>query len=115
MSSLSDRIKNLTPEQQELLRRRMNQRDPSPAVSNPVAPDLVSDLPRLRRKLDFSIFFFSADGTSGEEDRYKLLTESARFADRNGFKAIWTPERHFQTFAGLYPHPDLLSAALAMI
>jgi natural product biosynthesis luciferase-like monooxygenase protein len=115
MSSLSDRIKNLTPEQQELLRRRMEKRDRRPAVSSPVAPALVSDMPRLRRKLDFSIFFFSADGASGEENRYKLLTESARFADRNGFKAIWTPERHFQTFGGLYPNPAVLSAALAMI
>jgi natural product biosynthesis luciferase-like monooxygenase protein len=28
---------------------------------------------------------------------------------------VWTPERHFQTFGGLYPNPSVLGAALAMI
>lgn len=114
MSSLSERIKNLSPEQQELLRRRMQQRE-SATTSAPVVPPAGMEAPQLRRKVDFSIFFFSADGTTSEQDRYKLLTESARFADRNGFNAIWTPERHFQTFGGLYPNPAVLSAALAMI
>jgi natural product biosynthesis luciferase-like monooxygenase protein len=69
----------------------------------------------LRQKVDFSLFFFSADGTAGEDQRYRLLLESARFADANGFSAVWTPERHFQAFGGLYPNPSVLSAALAMI
>jgi natural product biosynthesis luciferase-like monooxygenase protein len=118
MNSLTERIKNLSPEQQELLRRRMQQRDPGqpdPAPANPVLPPASFETPRLRRKVAFSIFFFSADGTTSEQDRYKLLIESARFADRNGFNAIWTPERHFQTFGGLYPNPAVLSSALAMI
>lgn len=117
MSSFSDRIKNLTPEQQELLRRRMQQSPapPQSAVPNAMQPVELTAPPRLRRKVDFSIFFFSADGTTSEQDRYKLLTESARFADRYGFTAVWTPERHFQTFGGLYPNPAVLSAALAMI
>lgn len=118
MNNLSERIKNLSPEQQELLRRRMQQRENgqvSPAPSDAVVPPVSLETPHLRRKVDFSIFFFSADGTTSEQDRYKLLTESARFADRNGFNAIWTPERHFQTFGGLYPNPAVLSSALAMI
>lgn len=118
MSNLSERIKNLSPEQQALLRRRMQQRENgqvSPAPSDTVVPPVSLETPHLRRKVDFSIFFFSADGTTSEQDRYKLLTESARFADRNGFNAIWTPERHFQTFGGLYPNPAVLSSALAMI
>jgi natural product biosynthesis luciferase-like monooxygenase protein len=117
-SSLSDRIKNLTPEQQELLRRRMQQRElkqPEPAPAEPVVTTASVEPPRLRRKIDFSLFFFSADGTSSEGERYKLLMESAKFADRNAFNAIWTPERHFQTFGGLYPNPAVLSAALSMI
>lgn len=118
MTSLSDRIKNLSPEQQELLRRRMQQRQPhsmETAISTPVSPLVATERHGVQRKVDFSIFFFSADGTTSEEDRYKLLTESARFADRNEFTAIWTPERHFQTFGGLYPNPAVLSSALAMI
>jgi natural product biosynthesis luciferase-like monooxygenase protein len=65
--------------------------------------------------MDLSLFFFSADGTADNHERYKALIESARFADRNGFNAVWTPERHFQAFGGLYPSPAVLSAALAMI
>ena len=37
------------------------------------------------------------------------------FADRNGLAAIWTPERHFHSFGGLYPNPAVLGAAIATI
>jgi natural product biosynthesis luciferase-like monooxygenase protein len=67
------------------------------------------------RELQFSLFFFSADGSTASEDKYRLLHESARYADRHGFAAVWTPERHFDPFGGLYPNPSVASAALAMI
>ena len=63
----------------------------------------------------FSLFCFSDDGTKTGENKYQLLLESAKYADAHGFHAIWTPERHFQDFGGLYPNPSVLSAALAMI
>jgi len=122
MSKLSERIQNLTPEQQEVLRRRMEreagqQSHTVPASTGVAVADAapVPVRPNLRQKVDFSIFFFSADGNAEESQRYRLLLESARFADANGFAAIWTPERHFQAFGGLYPNPSVLSAALAMI
>lgn len=122
MSKLSERIQNLTPEQQELLRRRMQREasQQSQAVPAPPVPAVASlarvpGRPHVRHKVDFSLFFFSADGNAGEDQRYRLLLESARFADANGFAAVWTPERHFQAFGGLYPNPSVLSAALAMI
>lgn len=122
MSKLSERIQNLTPEQQELLRRRMqreasqqSQAIPHSAVAAVAGPALAPARPHVRQKVDFSLFFFSADGNAGEDQRYRLLFESARFADANGFAAVWTPERHFQAFGGLYPNPSVLSAALAMI
>jgi natural product biosynthesis luciferase-like monooxygenase protein len=122
MSKLSERIQNLTPEQQELLRRRMQREASQPlqavqAYANVAVADAAPEPVRsnLRQKVDFSIFFFSADGNAEEDQRYRLLLESARFADANGFAAIWTPERHFQAFGGLYPNPSVLSAALAMI
>lgn len=65
--------------------------------------------------MQFSLFFFSADGSTNTADKYQLLIESAQFADQHGFSAIWTPERHFQDFGGLYPNPAVLGAALAMI
>lgn len=47
------------------------------------------------------------------EDRYRLVVEAARFADRHGFESVWVPERHFTQFGGLYPNPAVLHAALA--
>lgn len=63
--------------------------------------------------VDFSLFFFSSYNNQ-EEDKYGLLFDSVRYADENGFKAVWTPERHFHEFGGLYPNPSVISAALAM-
>jgi natural product biosynthesis luciferase-like monooxygenase protein len=65
--------------------------------------------------MDFSLFYFDGDGSSIRSDKYQLLIESAQFADRHGFTAVWTPERHFHTFGGLYPNPSVTSAALAMM
>ncbi len=60
----------------------------------------------------FSLFYFASDeGSSG--DKYRLLLEGAKFADREGFAAVWTPERHFHAFGGLYPNPAVISAAIA--
>lgn len=68
-----------------------------------------------RGPLQFSVFFFAASPEDAPGDLYRLMKESAKFADAHGFTAIWTPERHFQNFGGLYPNPSLTSAALAMI
>jgi natural product biosynthesis luciferase-like monooxygenase protein len=65
--------------------------------------------------MKFSLFYFDGDGSRVDPGHYRLLLDSARFADLNGFTAIWTPERHFHAFGGLYPNPALTSAALAMV
>ncbi|MFI2612152.1 LLM class flavin-dependent oxidoreductase [Kitasatospora sp. NPDC018619] len=66
--------------------------------------------------MDFSLFYFANDSAdSGDAGRYELLTEGARFADANDFTAVWTPERHFHQFGGLYPNPAVTGAALATI
>jgi natural product biosynthesis luciferase-like monooxygenase protein len=66
------------------------------------------------KPVDFSLFYFASD-ESQTGDKYRLLMEGARFADQHGFSAIWTPERHFHPFGGLFPNPSVTSAALAMI
>jgi natural product biosynthesis luciferase-like monooxygenase protein len=71
--------------------------------------------PLRRRKMDFSLFYFAADAGDGGGNKYRLLLEGARFADENGFAAVWTPERHFHPFGGLYPNPAVTGAALAAI
>ncbi len=45
----------------------------------------------------------------------ELLLEGARFADTHGFKAVWTPERHFHAFGGPYPNPSVTGAAVAAV
>ena len=67
------------------------------------------------RSVEFSLFFFSGDESAFPNDKYQLVLEATKFADRNGFAAVWTPERHFHRFGGLYPNPAVLGAALAAI
>ena len=68
-----------------------------------------------RRPMAFGLFYFSADAAGDGGNRYRLLLEGAKFADANGFSAVWTPERHFHNFGGLYPNPAVTSAAVAAI
>ncbi|HWK03648.1 MAG TPA: MupA/Atu3671 family FMN-dependent luciferase-like monooxygenase [Puia sp.] len=74
--------------------------------------------------MKFSLFYFGSsptqkdDGGRGmveDRDAYHFVFESAKYADRNGYTAVWTPERHFNAFGGLFPNPSVLSAALAAI
>ena len=64
---------------------------------------------------EFSLFYFGNDNPADAHQPYELLFEGARFADREGFSAVWTPERHFHAFGGMYPNPAMTSAALAAI
>lgn len=65
--------------------------------------------------IQFSLFYFASDEGESAADKYRLLLEGAKFADRSGFAAVWTPERHFGAFGGLYPNPSVTGAALAAI
>ncbi len=69
----------------------------------------------VARRMGFSLFYFGGDPRTAGEDRYRLLIEGARFADRHGFEAVWTPERHFHAFGGLFPNPAITSAAVAAV
>jgi natural product biosynthesis luciferase-like monooxygenase protein len=130
MSKYSDRLEALTPEQRTLLEARLKkkgldvtptqrQTEVAPRITprpDKTRPVLVDDRPRSnrRRGMKFSLYFFSDDGSKTGPNKYGLLMEAARFADKNGFSAVWTPERHFQRFGGLYPNPSVISAALAV-
>ncbi|MDZ4773596.1 MAG: LLM class flavin-dependent oxidoreductase [Planctomycetota bacterium] len=67
------------------------------------------------KTLEFSLFYFSSDETKPGPEKYRLLLEGARFADENDFAAVWTPERHFHAFGGVYPAPAVAGAAVAAI
>ncbi|MEM6941125.1 MAG: MupA/Atu3671 family FMN-dependent luciferase-like monooxygenase [Pseudomonadota bacterium] len=66
------------------------------------------------RQLDFNFFYWGNDDGVGAK-KYELLLEGAKFADANGFNAVWTPERHFHAFGGPYPNPSVTGAAVAAV
>jgi natural product biosynthesis luciferase-like monooxygenase protein len=68
------------------------------------------------RQMDFSLFYFSSNEREVDAaEKYRVLVEGAKFGDQHGFKAVWSPERHFHAFGGLFPNPSVTSAALATI
>ena len=75
--------------------------------------DGAGDSPK-ENGLGFSLFYFGSEQTVSKT-KYDFYLKSAKFADENGFEAIWTPERHFDKVGALYPNPSVLNAALATI
>ncbi|BAY66478.1 amino acid adenylation domain-containing protein [Calothrix brevissima NIES-22] len=69
----------------------------------------------VSKKMQFSLLYFSSNEAEFTDEKYKLFLEGAKFGDRNGFTAVWTPERHFHAFGGLYPNPSVVSAALTSL
>jgi natural product biosynthesis luciferase-like monooxygenase protein len=66
--------------------------------------------------MDFSLFYFADDADREDvDDRYRLLLDGARLADQLGLTAVWTPERHFHRFGGVYPDPAVTAAAVAAV
>ncbi len=65
--------------------------------------------------VDFSLFYFSSNEEESGSNKYELLLEGAKFGDAHGFTAVWTPERHFHAFGGLYPNPAVTGAAVAAV
>src|SRR2546423_11119743 len=133
MDEIAKRLSALTSTQRELLELRLRKKglqsilspdastvtveaaaDESLAISSSEDPDAWKER-KVERSMRFSIYFFSDDGSKNSDDKYRLLLECAKFADQHGFSAVWTPERHFKDFGGLYPNPSVLGAALAMI
>jgi natural product biosynthesis luciferase-like monooxygenase protein len=128
MSELTKRLRALSPEQRRLLELELQRKGvPVPAPQRVSTsgggwgqPEQHETGGRVEaqsraREMRFSLFFFSDDGSTTSVEKYRLLLESARYVDQQGFTAVWTPERHFQDFGGLYPNPSILGAALAMI
>ncbi|WP_239481437.1 MupA/Atu3671 family FMN-dependent luciferase-like monooxygenase [Streptomyces sp. CS014] len=73
---------------------------------------------------DFGVYFFgdypeTETGESagaeraGTPEAYDALFETVRFADEHGFSSVWLPERHFDSFGGLFPNPSVLASVVA--
>lgn len=64
--------------------------------------------------MKFGLYYFANYEGQNDSDKYRLILNSAKWADQNGFVRLWTPERHFHSFGGLSPNPSVLAAALAV-
>lgn len=65
------------------------------------------------RSMSFSVMFFSDSQTELSScEKYDFLRDLTLFADREGFEAVYLPERHFQPFGGLFPNSAVLAAYL---
>lgn len=64
--------------------------------------------------MDLSVMFFGSESHVSPADKYDDILAIVRAADRLGFKAVWTPERHFQNFGQVFPNPAVLGSALAL-
>jgi natural product biosynthesis luciferase-like monooxygenase protein len=135
MSNYEQRLAALSPEQRKLFEKRLKEKLPQPQASASVeslppekqfwqtmseqsAPAQTASTevqPDQLKPLQFSLIFFSDDSSQRTEGKYDLVLQAARYADQQGFTAVWTPERHLHRFGGQYPNPAVLGAALAMI
>ncbi|MDZ7781354.1 MAG: MupA/Atu3671 family FMN-dependent luciferase-like monooxygenase [Gemmatimonadota bacterium] len=91
-----------------------DERSVRPSVPAGAASPATTESAAKRHRLQ-PLRTFPADGGADPDRRYELLMEGARFADRHGLKAVWTPERHFHAFGGLYPNPAVTGAAVAAV
>ncbi|NUV66455.1 LLM class flavin-dependent oxidoreductase [Streptomyces sp. CAI-121] len=92
------------------------------STPRPAAAVKPVDVPRPAP--DFGVYFFGdypepETGESAGADRagtpeaYDMLFETVRFADEHGFSSVWLPERHFDSFGGLFPNPSVLASVVA--
>ena len=105
---------SLKPIREEQPPQRLHRID-AERPAQPLASSAPTEVVAATRGMEFSLFYFSSNEAEFSNDKYQLYLEGAKFADDNGFTAVWTPERHFHAFGGLYPNPSVLSAALAMM
>ncbi|MBV9762743.1 MAG: LLM class flavin-dependent oxidoreductase [Acidobacteriaceae bacterium] len=84
-------------------------------LADPLVAPAPPRVKKIEPDLDYSLFYFASSDEDQSGNKYELLMEGAKFADENGFAAVWTPERHFHPFGGLYPNPAVTGAALAAV
>ncbi|KGJ86781.1 MupA/Atu3671 family FMN-dependent luciferase-like monooxygenase [Colwellia psychrerythraea] len=79
-----------------------------------IQPDRPADISQPC-ELDISLFYFAAEESKSGVNKYELLLEGAKFADKNGLSGVWVPERHFANFGDQFPNPSVAAAAVAAL
>lgn len=68
---------------------------------------------KLEKNMSFSFLFFSdVREDISNTQKYQFMNDITLFADRNGFEAIYIPERHFNEFGSIYTNPAIVTAYL---
>ena len=80
-----------------------------------IEPSAPEPSPHELGRVELSLAFFASDGLEPRADPYEFLKAAAVFGDQRGFHSLWTPERHFHAFGGLYPNPAVATAAIAAL
>ncbi|MFG2825496.1 amino acid adenylation domain-containing protein [Kitasatospora sp. NPDC048365] len=87
-----------------------------PVAPSAVAPSTVAPAacpPAGPSACDYSLYFFGDYPDQQAAGKYEHVLAAAEFADFSGFHALWLPERHFDSFGGIFPNPSVLAAAVA--
>ena len=64
-------------------------------------------------QISFSFLFFSDVHTHrSDKQKYDFMRDITLFADREGFEAVYFPERHFHEFGSIYPNPAIIASWL---
>ena len=77
--------------------------------------DVAAEPEEGGKPFNMSLFFFGSNESEFKENKYNLYIQASLFADQNGFEAVWTPERHFDQFGGLYSSPSIMASGLSTI
>lgn len=83
-------------------------------MKTPTLEELLGIKPRRRAsRVSFSFLFFSDVRTDvSNAEKYGFMRDVTLFADREGFEAIYIPERHFYEFGSIYANPAIVAAYL---
>ncbi len=96
---------------------KVHQPERSAAASRELSTSFVQDEKPAAtsdaKALQFSLYFFGNYPAAYDPEKYRIILESARYADQHDFAAVWLPERHFHPLGGFSPNPSILAAALA--
>ncbi len=73
----------------------------------------VSGEKPIKKDISFSFLFFSdVRKDISDEQKYVFMRDITIFGDREGFEAIYIPERHFYEFGSIYANSALVAAYL---
>lgn len=85
-------------------------------IESGVKEDVGADKPEARALAlapTFSFIFFSdVIKHIASAEKYRFMRDVVQFADREGFAAVYLPERHFSEFGSIYANSAVVSAYL---